>query len=259
MTEAEFFTDAPPQPEQLEDEFGRSRGLRRSRRRWPPHHGGGRYARPSFPFPPLGTAAWASTQSAEPLMAGDDGPGATDGQQEFETGAAVGRCPACGHRPQHRHCGCAACRRRHEMRAVAEFEDETGMSHRFRTPPWPDEAEFAMEVRGETSPSGSAQTSTFALVRAIPDDPDYRKHVPLNYRLDAKQIVGEVAQDLSSRGKSAHIWVELAPLGPGGRRDFCRGRRSRYWRPAAGVGGARPRVGRALSGSRRKDCGGLVG
>ena len=47
----------------------------------------------------------------------------------------------------------------------------------------------------------------------IPDDPDYRKHIPLNYRLNAKKLVGEVAQDLSSRGKSAHFWIELAHWG----------------------------------------------
>jgi hypothetical protein len=50
------------------------------------------------------------------------------------------------------------------------------------------------------------------LWEVIPDDPDYRQHVPLEYRLDAKRIVGDLAQDLQ-RGKSAHIWVELAHLG----------------------------------------------
>jgi outer membrane protein OmpA-like peptidoglycan-associated protein len=54
---------------------------------------------------------------------------------------------------------------------------------------------------------------TSALSRVIPDDPDYRKHIPLNYRLNAKKLVGEVAQDLSSRGKSAHFWIELAHWG----------------------------------------------
>jgi hypothetical protein len=54
------------------------------------------------------------------------------------------------------------------------------------------------------------QTHAFALARVIPDDPNYRKYVPINYRLNAKKIVGEVAQDLSSRGKSAHFWVDLA-------------------------------------------------
>jgi hypothetical protein len=39
------------------------------------------------------------------------------------------------------------------------------------------------------------------LHRVIPDDPDYRKHVPIDYRLNAKAIVGVLAQDLSS-GKS---------------------------------------------------------
>jgi hypothetical protein len=50
------------------------------------------------------------------------------------------------------------------------------------------------------------------LWEVIPDDPDYQKYVPLEYRLDAKRIVGDLAQDLQ-RGKSAHIWVELAHLG----------------------------------------------
>jgi hypothetical protein len=61
--------------------------------------------------------------------------------------------------------------------------------------------------------SRTPQGSPFALVRVIPDDPNYRKYVPINYRLNAKKIVGEVAQDLSSKGKSAHFWVELAHWG----------------------------------------------
>ena len=52
-----------------------------------------------------------------------------------------------------------------------------------------------------------------ALSRLIPDDPDYRRHVPLDYRLDAKKLVGEVAQDLKTNGKSAHFWLELAHWG----------------------------------------------
>ena len=60
---------------------------------------------------------------------------------------------------------------------------------------------------------GSKSVNVFALSRAIPNDPDYRKHVPLNYRLNAKKIVGEVAQDLSSRGESAHFWTDLVHWG----------------------------------------------
>jgi hypothetical protein len=86
------------------------------------------------------------------------------------------------------------------------------ISYHFETIPWNGEAEFGMEM-SKTPASGPAQTSTFALVRAIPDDSDYRKHVPLNFRLDAKKIVGEVAQDLSSKGKSADFWVELSHAG----------------------------------------------
>ena len=44
----------------------------------------------------------------------------------------------------------------------------------------------------------------------IPDDQDYRKYLPLNYRLNAKKTVGEVAQDLSSKGKWAHFGLEAA-------------------------------------------------
>lgn len=65
------------------------------------------------------------------------------------------------------------------------------------------------------------ETAAFALARAIPDDPNYRKYVPINYRLNAKKIVGEVAQDLSSRGKSAHFWVELVHAGLMGAEIFA--------------------------------------
>jgi hypothetical protein len=56
--------------------------------------------------------------------------------------------------------------------------------------------------------SKNLSVSVFALSRVIPDDPDYRKHVPLNYRLNAKKIVGKVAEDLKSG-----FWTELAHKG----------------------------------------------
>jgi len=99
----------------------------------------------------------------------------------------------------------------------------------FEAAPWSEETEFGANLGefaaefGETSTRTSPaprpaalrtpQGSKFALVRAIPDHPNYRKYVPINYRLNAKKIVGEVAQDLSSKGSSAHFWVELAHLG----------------------------------------------
>jgi len=58
-----------------------------------------------------------------------------------------------------------------------------------------------------------ATGSLSALARLIPDDPDYRKYIPLNYRLDAKKLVADVAQDLNAKGKSAHFWLELAHWG----------------------------------------------
>ena len=59
-----------------------------------------------------------------------------------------------------------------------------------------------------------AQAEQFrhALPRAIPDDPNYARYVPIEYRLDAKAIVGDLAQDLS-RGQSAHVYVEAAHWG----------------------------------------------
>jgi hypothetical protein len=112
---------------------------------------------------------------------------------------------------------------------IKPFRFEADPSFEFDADPLRGEAEFGANLGesayefGETSnPTSPAprpaarrtpQQSTFALVRSIPDDPDYRKHVPINYRLNAKKIVGEVAQDLSSKGKSAHFWVELTHLG----------------------------------------------
>jgi hypothetical protein len=63
---------------------------------------------------------------------------------------------------------------------------------------------------GMGQPMPARKGAAFALASVIPDDPNYQKYIPINYRLNAKKIVGEVAQDLSSRGKSAHFWVELA-------------------------------------------------
>ncbi len=69
------------------------------------------------------------------------------------------------------------------------------------------------------------------LWEVIPDDPNYQKYIPINYRLDATRLVG-LAQDLQ-RGKSAHIWVELTEWGrsrsPNARQSH-RGPQSQ-WRP----------------------------
>ena len=71
-------------------------------------------------------------------------------------------------------------------------------------------------VQGEVGTTGgtgtAARARAFALGRKIPDDPNYQRHVPLEYRLDAKAIVGEVAQDISKRGGKAHFWVEISHL-----------------------------------------------
>ncbi|SIR96710.1 hypothetical protein [Micromonospora avicenniae] len=60
--------------------------------------------------------------------------------------------------------------------------------------------------------SATGRVRPKSLREALPDDPDYRKYIPIEYRLDAKRIVGDLAQDLQG-GHSAHVWVELAHAG----------------------------------------------
>ena len=86
-----------------------------------------------------------------------------------------------------------------------------------------DEAQFSVQREvdsrggvprvGPVRPTPRAPATVFALLRVIPDDPDYRKHIPLKYRLNAKSIVGETAQDISLRGPKAHLWIELSHIG----------------------------------------------
>jgi hypothetical protein len=71
--------------------------------------------------------------------------------------------------------------------------------------PWGSEAQY------ESATDARARRQR-ALPLAIPDDPNYQRHVPIEYRLDAKQIVGELAVDLQS-GKGTSFWVELAHAG----------------------------------------------
>lgn len=56
------------------------------------------------------------------------------------------------------------------------------------------------------------QVATYPLLGLIPNLPG-KPAVPIDYKLDAKQVIGEVARDVSQRGKSAHFWVELAHAG----------------------------------------------
>jgi hypothetical protein len=78
----------------------------------------------------------------------------------------------------------------------------------YRTGPW---GPYAQQ-EAPTGINALRQQRPRALWEAIPDDPDYRKYIPIEYRLDAKRIVGDLAQDLH-RGQSAHVWLELAHLG----------------------------------------------
>ena len=50
------------------------------------------------------------------------------------------------------------------------------------------------------------------LWEVIPDDPNYQKYIPIDYRLDATRLVGGLAEDLK-RGQGAEVWTELADWG----------------------------------------------
>jgi peptidoglycan hydrolase-like protein with peptidoglycan-binding domain len=96
-----------------------------------------------------------------------------------------------------------------EFEFPSEFENwESELQPGYSPFPASREADFEMETA-----AASQQRSNFALVRAIPDDPDYRKYIPIDYRLNAKTIIGEVAQDIKSNGQSAHFYTELVHSG----------------------------------------------
>jgi len=96
-----------------------------------------------------------------------------------------------------------------EFGLESEFENwEAELSAGYSSLPVAAQAELDMETAAPTP-----QLSTFALVRAIPNDPDYRKYIPIDYRLNAKKIIGELAQDLKSNGERAHPYIELAHAG----------------------------------------------
>ena len=57
------------------------------------------------------------------------------------------------------------------------------------------------------------QKLLFPLMRALPNVPFDRSQLPLNYRIDAKKVVGETAQDLYKHAHEASIAVEAAHWG----------------------------------------------
>jgi len=68
-----------------------------------------------------------------------------------------------------------------------------------------------------------AQAARYPLLGLIPNVPDYQKYVPINYRLDAKKVIGGVAQDVSKNGPKAHFWLDLAHWGIVGAEIFTEG------------------------------------
>jgi hypothetical protein len=72
---------------------------------------------------------------------------------------------------------------------------------------------------GEEEAGGLAVTTKrvrlqmrYPLLRAIPDDPDWRKHVPIEYRMNAKTIVDSTTGELQ-KGKNAEFLVDLVEWG----------------------------------------------
>jgi outer membrane protein OmpA-like peptidoglycan-associated protein len=58
-----------------------------------------------------------------------------------------------------------------------------------------------------------ARVAVYPLLGLIPNVPDYTGKLPINYNLDAKKLVGEVAQDISSLGHKAHFITEISHAG----------------------------------------------
>jgi len=54
--------------------------------------------------------------------------------------------------------------------------------------------------------------AAWTLRNIIPDDPNYSRHVPFYYMIDARAVSGNIAYDLST-GESIHKWLEGIDLG----------------------------------------------
>ena len=55
---------------------------------------------------------------------------------------------------------------------------------------------------------GADLRQRYPLVALLPNVADYRGPLPIEYRLDAKKMVGELAQDISLLGPKAHVFLE---------------------------------------------------
>jgi outer membrane protein OmpA-like peptidoglycan-associated protein len=60
---------------------------------------------------------------------------------------------------------------------------------------------------------GPSQAATYPLLRVVPNRQDVPRELKLDFRLHAKKMIGDVAQDIGQRGHKAHFWVELAHAG----------------------------------------------
>jgi hypothetical protein len=100
---------------------------------------------------------------------------------------------------------------------LESFDEEQLINSRGKATPSQMAAYRNADIQEEEGAAGGAspapQRSTSALASFVPDIPNYPRNTPIYYWLNAKEIVGEVAQDISSKGKSAHVWVELGHLG----------------------------------------------
>jgi hypothetical protein len=53
----------------------------------------------------------------------------------------------------------------------------------------------------------------YPLLALVPNVPGYRDPLPIEYRIDAKKMVGDLAQDLHGLGEKAHVLMEAADWG----------------------------------------------
>jgi hypothetical protein len=78
--------------------------------------------------------------------------------------------------------------------------------------------EFKREIKGDPMTIVAcrpkpADFARYPLLALVPNVPDYRNPLPIEFRIDAKKMVGDLAQDLHGLGEKAHVLMEAVDWG----------------------------------------------
>lgn len=154
---------------------------------------------------PWSQGEWmASLAEADGFEAADQEDNEMYGMHEFEDGELDGSEGLDWLDTQSETALCPRCGGQEAWPGEAWSEDEDAYEHEFEyegggaaaaeRPGGNGSALILQEAFGEFETS---QDSTpYALLKAIPDNPDYARFVPIDYRLDAKAMVGKLSVDL---------------------------------------------------------------